>query len=99
MKGRNFLKLLDYTPAEFCNLAGHGFRIIAEAIEQNESILINRPVLLLCGEHDKTGSVKRYNKKWTKPAGYPLEWISDAGHNANTDNPGAVNTQIALFLR
>ena len=91
--------MIGYTRDEFCALAGYGFRILAEAIEDCEIVSLMCPVLLLCGEHDKTGFVKRYNKAWTKRTGYPLVWIPNAGHNSNVDNPAAVNAQIAHFLR
>lgn len=90
--------MLQYSRDEFCSLAGHGYRIIAEAIEAYEPDLHLCPVLLLCGEQDKTGFVLRYNKAWAKRTGYPLVWIPKAGHNAITDNPDAVNAQIAHFL-
>jgi pimeloyl-ACP methyl ester carboxylesterase len=56
----------------------------------------------LLGEKDKTGKVKAgkvkvYNKMWTKQTGYDLIVIKNAGHNANVDNPTAVNNEIELF--
>ena len=50
--------------------------------------------LLICGEQDKAGSGVRYNKAWHKNTGIPLEWIKDAGHNSNTDQPETVNQLI-----
>ncbi len=99
--GRGLMRemMLDYTSQEFCNLAGYGFRILAEAVEQSEPNGISCPVLLLCGEHDKAGFIKRYNKAWAKQTGYPFVWIPKAGHNANTDHPQAVNAQIEHFLQ
>ena len=91
--------MIGYTRDEFCHLAGYGFRMLAEAIEACARVSPKCPVLLLCGEHDRTGFVKRYNKAWTKHTGYPLVWIPKAGHNANVDNPHAVNAQIAHFLK
>lgn len=55
---------------------------------------IKCPALLICGEQDQAGSCVRYNKAWHKNTGIPLEWIKDAGHNANTDQPEAVNRLI-----
>lgn len=99
--GRSLMReiMLDYTAESFSALAGHGFRILAEAVERWDGKEPQCPVLLLCGEHDQAGFVKRYNKAWTKRTGYPLVWIPDAGHIANTDNPDAVNAQIAHFLQ
>ena len=50
--------------------------------------------LLICGEQDHSGSCVRYNKAWHKNTGIPLEWIKDAGHNYNTDQPEIVNRLI-----
>ena len=91
--------MLDYEKYEFCRLAGHGFRILAEKIEQDDEAKITCPVLLLCGENDQAGFVKRYNEMWTKRTGYPLVWIPNAGHISNIDNPEAVNAQIQHFVK
>lgn len=98
--GRNLMRdmMQTYGKEEFCSLAAHGFRIIAEAIECCGAEEYVCPTLLLCGEKDNTGFVRRYNKAWAKKNGYPLEWIPKAGHNSNTDNPDAVNAQILYFL-
>ena len=55
---------------------------------------IKCPALLICGEQDHAGSCVRYNKAWHKNTGIPLEWIKDAGHNSNTDQPEIVNRLI-----
>ena len=59
---------------------------------------ISCPALLICGEKDKAGSAKRYNKKWHQRDGLPLKWIKNAGHNSNTDQPGEVNRLIEKFF-
>ena len=87
-----------YSRDEYCDLAGHGFRILAEAIEQQSAYPITCPVLLICGEKDGAGSAKRYNRRWAELDGYPVHWIKDAGHNANTDAPETVNRLIGDFL-
>ena len=43
---------------------------------------------------DKAGSCVRYNKAWHEDTGIPLEWLKDAGHNSNTDQPRIVNRLI-----
>ena len=91
--------MMEYKKHEFCRLAGHGFRILAEKIEQGNELPITCPMLLLCGEQDQAGLVKRYNEMWTKRAGYPLVWIPNAGHISNKDNPEAVNAQIQYFVK
>lgn len=83
----------------YAKLAGHGFKILAEAMEADLPYEIDCPALLICGEKDRAGSTKRYNKAWHKISGIPLEWIKDAGHNANTDQPEQVNMLIQQFMQ
>lgn len=83
----------------YAKLAGHGFKILAEAMEANLPYEIDCPALLICGEKDRAGSTKRYNKAWHKISGIPLEWIKNAGHNANTDQPEQVNMLIQQFMQ
>lgn len=47
----------------YCELAAHGYRITGDAINSERPYIIDCPALLLCGEHDKTGFVIRYNKE------------------------------------
>ena len=89
----------DYTKKEYCDLAAAGYRMLARAYEADLPYLLDCPALLLCGEEDKAGSTKRYNKKWAEQARLTLAWISGAGHNSNTDRPELVNDLIREFLR
>ncbi len=82
----------------YASLSGHGFRILAEAMEADLPYEIRCPALLLCGEKDRAGSCIRYNKAWHRKTGIPLVWIKGAGHNANTDKPDLVNRLIEDFL-
>ncbi len=75
-------------------LSGHGFKMLAEAIEEELPYEIKCPALLICGEKDMAGSTKRYNKAWNQKGGLPIEWIPNAGHNSNTDAPDTVNALI-----
>ena len=99
-EGRALMKAMmePYTGKEYSKLAGHGFRILAEAIEADRPYVIDCPALLLCGEHDRAGSAKSYNRRWSKEEGLPLIWIENAGHNSNTDAPRRVNTIIQNFV-
>ena len=90
-------KLYVYDHEEFSVLSGHGFRILAEAVELKLPYDIDCPALLICGDKDAAGSTKRYNREWTKRTGLPLAWIEGAGHNSNTDRPAEVNALIAEF--
>ena len=54
--------------------------------------------LLICGEKDKAGSAKSYNKKWHQREGLPIKWIKNAGHNSKADQPDEVNRLIEKFI-
>ena len=93
---QNMLDMLSlYDKKELCHLMGIGF---AGFLEDNCDIKIECPVLLLVGEHDKTGKVIQYNKEWAKDLNTRVTWIKDAAHNSNDDNPGLVNSMIDAFL-
>lgn len=89
----------SYSKDEYCRLAGHGMRMLAEAMEADLPYVIDCPVILICGEKDQAGSAKRYNKRWSEKEGLTLFMIKDAGHNANTDKPEEVNRIIDTFIR
>jgi len=98
--GRNLMRQMwcCYEQEEYCSLADHGFRIVAEAVEARPEYPITCPARLLCGEKDGAGSAKRYNRQWTKQDGHRLIWLKGAGHNANTDVPDLVNRLIKEFV-
>ena len=78
-------------------IAGHGFRILAEAMEKNLPYELKCPSLLICGTQDHAGSCIRYNKAWHQKSKIPLKWIEGAGHNSNTDKPELINSLIEEF--
>ena len=94
---RSFLD--SYTKDEYCRLAGHGMKLLAEAMEADLPYAIDCPAILICGEKDQAGSAKSYNRRWAKKEGLPVYWIKDAGHNSNTDKPEEVNRIIRDFVR
>ncbi|MCQ2400931.1 MAG: alpha/beta hydrolase [Lachnospiraceae bacterium] len=100
--GRKLMRemMMSYAddPGYYARLAGHGYRMLAEAIEADLSYEIYCPALLICGEKDKAGEAKKYNKEWTKRSGIPLVMIKGAGHNANTDRPDIINPVIEEFV-
>lgn len=93
--------MMDYDgdQARYAGISGHGFRMLAEAMEADLPYEIRCPALLICGEKDRAGSCIRYNRAWHKKTGIPIVWIDGAGHNANTDAPELVNALIASFLK
>lgn len=82
----------------YARLSGHGFRMLADAMEADLPYRLDCPALLICGRKDRAGSTKRYNKAWHKQSGIPLEWIENAGHNSNTDQPEIVNALVQQFV-
>ncbi len=67
-------------------------------LEENHDIRLNCPVLILVGEYDTTGKVKKYSGEWAKREGYPLIVIKNATHFSNADNFLDVNAAIDAFL-
>ena len=95
----NMRSFMDgYGKREYCDLAAHGYKMLADAIEADRDYRIDCPALLLCGEKDRAGDVKSFNRKWTEGDGIPLVWVPGAGHNSNVDNPDFVNAQIEQFV-
>ena len=96
---RRMMMVYNGDQARYARLSGHGFRMLAEAMEADLPYRLGCPALLLCGEEDRAGSSLHYNKKWHARTGIPLVMIPGAGHNANTDRPALVNALIERFLR
>ena len=95
---REMMMTYDGDQPRYAKLAGHGYVILAEAMEADLPYKIPCPAQLICGEKDHAGSCIRYNKAWHKKTGIPLEWIKDAGHNSNTDAPETVNRLIEELI-
>jgi len=89
----------DGNQKRYAKISGHGFRMLAEAMEKDLPYEIKCPALLICGEKDHAGSCIRYNKAWHKNTGIPIAWIKDAGHNSNTDKPEIVNGLIEELVK
>ncbi len=89
----------SYTKEEYCRLSGHGMKMLADAMDANLPYEIDCPSVLICGEKDRAGSAKSYNRRWAKKEGMRVCWIKDAGHNSNTDRPEEVNRIIREFVR
>ena len=95
---RDMMSVYDGNQKGYAAIAGHGYRMLAEAMEADLPYEIRCPALLLCGEKDHAGSTRRYNRAWHRKTGIPLVVIPGAGHNANTDDPETVNRLVAEFL-
>ncbi|MDO4622892.1 MAG: alpha/beta hydrolase [Eubacteriales bacterium] len=91
---RDMMLVYEGDQDRYAKLSGHGFRILAEAMEADLPYRLPKHSLLICGEKDRAGSCIRYNRAWSKQTGIRLEWIQGAGHNSNTDKPERVNALI-----
>ena len=94
----DIMMVYDGDKKRYSQISGHGFKMLAEAIEMDLPYKISCPALLICGKKDTAGSCIRYNKAWHKKTNIPLEWIQDAGHNSNTDKPEMVNDLIEKLI-
>ncbi len=97
--GRNLMRemLACYTRDEYCRLSAHGMKLLAGAMEADLPYEPGCPVVLICGDKDRAGSAKSYNRRWAAKEGLPIHWIKGAGHNANADRPDEVNGIIREF--
>ena len=93
------MMVYDGDKKRYAKISGHGFRMLAEAMEKDLPYRIPCPALLICGERDMAGSCIRYNKAWHKHTNIPVKWIKDAGHNSNTDKPEVVNKLIEKLVK
>ena len=93
--------MLVYDGAQdrYAAISGHGFRMLAEAMEADLPYEIRCPARLVCGEKDHAGSCIRYNRAWHRSTGIPITWVKGAGHNSNTDDPDTVNQLIGELLK
>lgn len=94
----DMMMVYDGNQERYAKLSGHGFRMLAKAMDADLPYEIPCPAILICGTEDRAGSTMRYNKTWHKKSGIPLEWIDGAGHNSNTDRPEKINELIERFI-
>ena len=95
---RDMMMTYDGDQQRYARLTGHGYKMLAEAVEADLPYAVTCPALLICGEKDRAGSCIRYSREWHKRTGFPLEWIPGAGHNSNTDEPDMINQLIEEFV-
>ena len=64
------------------------------------ALRFDAPLLLLHGEHDQAGTIRRDMPRWARQEpGATYQVIPDAAHNANQDNPEFTNRAILAFLQ
>ncbi|MHC1770266.1 MAG: alpha/beta fold hydrolase [Flexilinea sp.] len=86
--------LKTYTKSEIAEILS----AVYSGVLQYDHANIPCPVLLICGEKDKTGKVKTYSTGWAENEKRPLAMIPDAAHNSNMDNPAAFNRALEQFV-
>lgn len=94
----SMINVYNNSQERYAKISGHGFKMLANAMEADLQYKINCPALILCGDKDKAGFCKRYAKAWSNDSGIKLIWIENAGHNSNTDRPEIVNKIIDEFV-
>lgn len=67
-------------------------------LKENHDIVRAHPTVLMLGEHDELGKISQYTRQWHQEEAIPLKMIVNAGHNANMDNPQAVNLLLKEFM-
>ena len=72
---------------------------LVACLHEDEAYRFPKPVLLLCGTDDRSGNIRKIAAPWAESdPNCILQMIENAGHNANQDNPDAVNQAICKFL-
>lgn len=75
-------------------------RGIALAIHGEPDYTIKHPILIMNGAHDRLGNISRIVRRWReRDRNSEYVEVTDAGHVANLDNPGAVNAAMLTFLK
>ena len=74
-------------------------RAAASVVRPEPGYRIEQPVLLVHGEHDRMGRVRRAAPTWAaRDPRCRYEVIREAGHQANQDNPATFNRILLEFL-
>ncbi|MCF1284712.1 alpha/beta fold hydrolase [Streptococcus sinensis] len=94
----DMMMVYDGNQERYACLAGYGYKIFSEAVEKKLPYEVKCPQLVICGKEDRAGSCIRYLKAYERNTGKSVQWIDEAGHNSNTDQPDIVNRLINEFL-
>lgn len=83
--------------AAFVNIV---MEMAACCLHEDRQFRFAQPVLLLCGEDDRLGNIRKALKTLAhEDKNCTLYFIGNASHNSNQDNPEKVNELIAAFLK
>lgn len=74
------------------------FAAIMYTLKRQHFPLPDIPILLVVGEYDRLGFVKRQNIQWAKRAKLPLLILKNAGHNTNYDNFDEFNAKVGEYF-
>ena len=75
------------------------FSELALCLHEEPGYAYSLPMLVLCGEHDKTGNIRKILGTWaTNEPDCSVHLIKNAGHLSNMDCPEEVNALLAAFL-
>lgn len=59
---------------------------------------IGKPMLMMVGDQDKTGNIRKVMPLWAQHDGVELAVIPNARHAANLDQPGIFHKHLLDFL-
>lgn len=62
----DMMMVYDGNQKRYAYLVGHGYRILAKAVEKNLAYEIKCPHMVICGKEDRAGSCIRYLKSYEK---------------------------------
>jgi 3-oxoadipate enol-lactonase len=85
-------------PADFATI----WQAVTLAVDEkgDPALRFAIPLLLLHGDKDRTGTIRRDMPLWAEgESQVSYQVIPNAGHNANQDNPAFTNQVMAAFLR
>lgn len=94
----------EYLYRVFCQMSKQEFLTVFLAtfgcLHDEVGYQITKPLLLLVGDHDTMGNIKRTAPVWARRESHcQYHMIPDAGHVSNLDNPKTVNQFVLDFLR
>ncbi|MFF7253753.1 alpha/beta fold hydrolase [Streptomyces microflavus] len=73
---------------------------MTRAVDPSPDYRVEKPELLICGEHDSTGNIRSAMERWNeRDPNSEFHVIPGAGHVANLDRPDEVNRLTVAFLR
>lgn len=73
---------------------------MTRALDPSPGYRVEKPELLLCGEHDGTGNIRSAMERWSERDPHSeFHVIPGAGHVANLDRPDEVNRLTVAFLK